>query len=566
MITPSNPKGFSLIYLLVIMMTLAGVGAAIYSFTTSASYTELAENNRNRAYQLAVAGMNYAAERYNFGVDLSTTSFQNTTYTLANSRGKITYTVTIAGTSPNQYYNVVSIGTVNDTNGLLLAKAQVQSSSTSFPIVSSPPVNQTIMTNTMTDLTGFNSPDLKDASGHTMVQIQSFVGTGGTHHYWAQFMNTGTYPRTDGDNPGCTIGFQTTRMNSTYSNLLQQSWTTYNHVDYDLQVKVGWYNDFGAAVSGLSFRWTETAQNSGLFQGYGLSFMRYTYSGSGCSSYANPPYDYIPNSIKPPGLAGELLLVLWEQRVEGGVEKRRWLAYADLGTPAIYPNSRTGNDLKVVGEQSNADGLLSDDSLVLVRIKNKFIQGQRVNEINVFYGDASPNYDSVRTPNSVAVDITRKRMFPQWIRSDLFPTWPSNKLGLFSYTDAGTAYSINNFWVADPNTTTDPTYYDFFTLDSASSKIGPEPPSTTPATNPVRWILNSTYTDTRTDTSTPPTDTNLVTLLSDKATLRTYKFTLNAFPSWNLEAGLHAMGNLNNSDRVVAFDDFALQILGKSEN
>ena len=49
------------------MLTLAGMGAAIYSFTTSTTYTELTENNRNRAYQLAVAGMNYAAERYKAG-------------------------------------------------------------------------------------------------------------------------------------------------------------------------------------------------------------------------------------------------------------------------------------------------------------------------------------------------------------------------------------------------------------------------------------------------------------------------------------------------------------------
>ena len=322
---------------------------------------------------------------------------------------------------------------------------------------------------------------------------------------------------------------------------------------------MGWYLGLQAAVSGLNFRWHETAHNSGLFEGYGLAFMRYTYSASGCGA----GYDYIPNSIKPPGLANKLLLVLWEQRVEGGVERRRWLAYADLGTPAIYPNPRAGNDLKVVGAQDNVDGLINDDSLVMVRIKENFIQGQRVNEINVFYGDASPYYDGVRTPNSVAVDITRKRMFPEWIRSDLFPSWPSNKLGLFNYTDGGIPYAINNFWVPDYITTTDPTYYDFFTLVSASDKIGPEPPSTTPGVNPVRWIINPAYADPEPDPGINPSNTDLVKLLPDKATLRTYKFVLNDFDNHNKEVGLHAMGNLNNSDRVVAFDDFALQILGR---
>ena len=53
MIEHYNQKGFALIYLIFIMMALGGMGAAIYSFTTSTAYTELTENNRNRAYQLA---------------------------------------------------------------------------------------------------------------------------------------------------------------------------------------------------------------------------------------------------------------------------------------------------------------------------------------------------------------------------------------------------------------------------------------------------------------------------------------------------------------------------------
>ena len=304
----------------------------------------------------------------------------------------------------------------------------------------------------MNDLSGFTPQDLGDAANNPMVQIQSYMATGGTHLYWAAFTNQGTYPRTDGDNPGCPMGFHTARVKQEYGNELRQSWQTYNHVNYDIQVKVGWYKDFQAAVSGINFRWHETTNNSGLFEGYGLAFMRYTYSASGCGS----GYDYIPNSIKPPGLANKLLLVLWEQRVESGVEKRRWLAYADLGTPATYPNPRTGNDVKVIGAQDNVDGLVNDDSLVMVRIKEQYIPRQdnalyqRINEINVFYGEASPYYDGVRTPNVVATDITRKRMFPEWIRPDLFPSWPSNKLDPFKYTDSGSPYSISNFWVLIP--------------------------------------------------------------------------------------------------------------------
>lgn len=557
-----DSKGFALIYLIAIMLVLAGLGAAIYSYTTSTAYTELMENSKNRAYQLAVAGMNYAAERYAAGVDLNDNHFKSKTYTLANSRGTITYTVNLVTGLLTPYYDVVSIGTVNDGNGLLLARAQVRSSSrpnTPNFFSYEPPSDQTVIQITMDNLSGFKPSDLKDSANHSMVRVDAYVSTGGTHLYWAAFINQGAYPRTDGDNPGCTIGFHTARVKDDYAHDLRDSWETYHHLNYDLQTKAGWYMGLQAAVSGLSFRWTENEHDSGLFQGYGLSFMRYTYSSSGCGV----GYDYIPNSIKPPGQANKLLLVLWEQRVEGGVEKRRWLAYVDLGTPATYPNSRSGNDLKVLGAQDSVDGLLNDDSLVMVRIRDTFLQGQRVNEINVFYGDASPYYNGERTPNSVATDITRKRMFPQWVRPDLFPSWPSKNLGLFNYTESGVPFAIYNFWTPNFNPNTNPPDHDFFTLISASNKIGPEPPSTTPLVNPVQWVLNSSYADTRSDTGSPPANTDLVTMLADKATLRTYKFTLNAFPDWNQEVGLHGMGNLNSSDRVVAFDDFALQILGR---
>lgn len=557
-----NQKGFALIYLIFIILALAGMGAAIYSYTTSTAYTELGENNRNRAYQLALAGMNYAAERYAAGIDLDHIDFKNKPYTLANNRGEITFTVNIVTGSSNPYYDVIAVGTVNNNNGLLLARAQIRSgnrSNTPYYFPFEPTSNQSVAEITMNNLTGFNPQDLQDASGHQMVRISEYVSTGGDHLYWAAFIDLGTYPRADGDNAGCNMGFHVARIKQDIASQLRQSWQTYNHLNFDLQVKAGWYKGLPAAVSGLNFRWTETSNNSGLFQGYGLAFMRYTYSTSGCGF----GYDYIPNSIKPPGKANKLLLVLWEQRVEGGVEKRRWLAYADLGTPASYPNPRSGNDLKVVGAQDSVDGLLNDDALVMVRIKDTFLQGQRVNEINVFYGDASPNYDGLRTPNSVATDITRKRMFPEWIRPDLFPSWPSNILGLFNYTESGIPYAIKNFWVPNYNPITDPREHDFFTLVSASNKIGPEPPSTTPVVNPVQWVLNSAFADSRSDISSPPADTNLVTLLADKATLRTYKFALNSFDASNLEVGLHAMGNLNNSNRVVAFDDLALQILGR---
>ena len=221
----------------------------------------------------------------------------------------------------------------------------------------------------------------------------------------------------------------------------------------------------------------------------------------------------------------------------------------------------------MVGAQDNVDGLLNDDSILIARVKEKFVQGQRINEISVFYGDASPYYNASaqRTPGSVCTDVNRKRMVPEWVDSNLFPTWPSNKLGLFAYTDLGIPYSIVNFWLPDPSRTSDPTYYDFFTLPSCSSKIGPEPPSTIPFLNPVPWIINPAFTDPNPDPYVNPSDLNLVKMLSDKASLRTYKFILSDFDAQAPEVGLHGMGNLNDSNRVVAFDDWAVQILGLSE-
>lgn len=555
MITHNNQKGFALIYLIFIMLTLAGMGAAIYSFTTSTAYTELTENNRNRAYQLAVAGMNYAPVHPAGIADLD-----SKTFTLGNNRGKISYTVN----SVYGYYNVVSIGTVNDTNGLLLARAQVNSRPDQFR--DEPPSNVEVMKTTFKNLNAFESNSLKDAGNHTMIRIGEYMATGGHHLYWAAFTNLGTYPRPDADNPGCNIGFHVGKLSKNYVQQLRQVWNKYNYVDYDQQAKVGWYKDLPATVSGINFRWHEVPVGSGKYEGYGLAYMRYTYNPSpGCGG----GYDYIPNSIKPPGLAGKLLLVLWEQRVEAGVERRRWLAYSDLGTPASWNNPRTGADLKVLGAQDNVDGLLNDDALLVVRVREKFINGRRVNDINAFYGDASPYFG--RTPNTVCPDLDRKRMTPEWLDADLFPTWPSNNFNTFTCG----SNTLLNFWKPDSCKTGDPKFYDFFTLTSTSSQIGlGDLPGTTCGANPVQWVLLSgpdAY-----NLADPPNDPNIdsggvvgslnrVSIFPDKGTLRTYKFILDSFGAQTPEIGIHGMGNLNDSDRVVAFDDWALQYLGRSE-
>ena len=554
-----NQKGFALIYLIFIMLALGGMGAAIYTFTTSSAYTELTENNRNRAYQLAVAGMNYAAEQFAQGVDLSSNAFKNKTYTLANNRGEITYTVSLGGGQ----YNVVSIGTVNNNDGLLLARAQVGSRANQFP--AGPSSNNEVMKTTFRNLNAFEPNSTKDAANHTLIRIGEYVATGGLHLYWAAFTNLGTYPRPDADNPGCNIGFQVGKLHENYVQQLRQVWNQYNYIDYDAQAKVGWYKGLPAAVSGLNFRWHEVPFGSGKYEGYGLAYMRYTYNPSpGCGI----GYDYIPNSIKPPGQAGKLLLVLWEQRVEGGVERRRWLAYAVLGNPATWNNPRSGADLKVVGAQDDVDGLLNDDALLVFRVREKFINGRRVNDIQAFYGDASPYYG--RSPNSVCLDLDRKRMSPEWLDPNLFPSWPSNYFDTFTCG----ANTISNFWHLDSCKTGDASRYDFFTLMNTASPIGlGNLPGTACGANTIQWTINPAYSFDLLDPSNDPnidsggtlSNEHRVSVFPDKTTLRTYKFILNDFGAQTPEIGLHAMGNLNDSDRVVAFDDWALQFLGQSE-
>ncbi|MBI5586395.1 MAG: hypothetical protein HY892_21495 [Deltaproteobacteria bacterium] len=553
-----DQRGITLLLLVFIITALVGVGTAIYTFSTSSTFTELTENNRNRAYQLAWAGLNYAAEQYAAGTDLSSNQFKNKTYTLTNNRGQITYNVNIVG----GYYHVVSIGTVNANDGLLLARAQVGSRANQFPV--GPTSNNEIMKTTFRQLSAFNPRSLTDAANHTMIRTGEYVATGGTHLYWAAFTDLGTYPRPDDDNPGCNIGFHVGFLAENYVQQLRQVWNTYNYVDYDAQAKMGWYKGLAAAVSGLNFRWHEVPTGSGKYEGYGLSFLRYTYSSAGCGA----GYDYIPNSIKPPGQAGKLLLVLWEQRVSAGTERRRWLAYAVLGTPATFPTPPAGADLKVIGAQDNVDGLLNDNAGLVVRIREQFINGRRVNDLLALYSDASPYFG--RSPNTVCPDLNRKRMTPEWIDDTLFPRWPSNNFDPFTCgSDA-----ILNFWRPDACRTSDPNYYDYFTLMSTASQTGfGDLPGTICGANTVQWVINPAYAfslvnplnDPNIDSGGNLLNTDRVSVFPDKGTLRTYKFILDDFTAQSPEIGLHGMGRLNNSDRVVAFDDWALQVLGRSE-
>jgi hypothetical protein len=109
---------------------------------------------------------------------------------------------------------------------------------------------------------------------------------------------------------------------------------------------------------------------------------------------------------------------------------------------------------------------------------------------------------------------------------------------------------------------------------SQSAQIGMgNLPGTVCGANPVQWVVNPAYAFALADQFNDPNidsggnvgNVDRVAIFPDKGTLRTYKFILNDFGAQTPEVGLHGMGNLNNSDRVVAFDDWALQFLGRRE-
>jgi hypothetical protein len=522
-----NRRGLSFLLLIFSMTLLVGLGAAIYTITTSSLYTELNESSRNQAYQLALAGLNFAGEQKKNGI---LANLDNQTFTLADNRSQFHLSVATVGGDDQ----VTSTGIVNSADGNLLARVQLVKGFSSEPSTNELILKETFQTGNTGELNAFDPSSLRNLSGQTVIRIGEYVATGGQHMYWAAFTSLGQigYRFRDPEQIACYIGYHVGVLGEDTANRLRQSWNRYHHVNYDVQIKAGWYKDLPAAITGISFRWHESTTLS-KFQGYALSFMRFTSQGW-CG-------DYIPNSIKPNknaagatvDLRNKLLLVLWEQYVEGGIEKKRWLAYAVLGQPQPYPQGPhySSNDPKVCGAQDDVDGLLNDDASLVVRIKDKIVGGQRLNEILAFYGDASPYYSHTR--NGVCTDIARGRYAPEWVEPNLFPTWPSNNIEVF--TDLMTL----SYWNGRLDR------YDYFTLASADPKVPP---------NPVVFIKNPTI-----------NDPNIIELLADKATIRTRRFPLTSFPAQRGEIGLHAMGNLNDSDRVVAFDDWAIQILGSNE-
>jgi hypothetical protein len=399
---------------------------------------------------------------------------------------------------------------------------------------------------------GFSNTSAMDLSlSGNRVVIQGYIATGGTHSYWAAFTRLGQtgYSFEDPEEPGRYIGYHVVPISDPISDNLRGSWLQYHTLSYDVQIKMGWDLNLPYAAQGVAIRWHESpdfhdATSYRYYQGYGITYMRY-----GAKNFGST--DKIPNSIKPDhNLREKLLLVLWEQKVNAsGVPTKDWLAYAELGDPSgAYHNPATERhpnadpDQKVTGYQVWPDGRLNDNATLIVRVEDKFVTSggvtTRCNEIKVFYGDASEYtfQNDSRTQEAVATNKERARYYPKWLEAGqggtlapINPRWPSNLFGLTGNT---IAYWYNNLAT-----------YDYFTLTSSAP---------TAPYNTVTWVKNNS----------PATGFSTVNLLNDNCTIRTTDFTLDTYPTGRKEIGLIGMGDLNTSNRTVAFDDFYIQILG----
>ncbi|WP_459876919.1 beta propeller repeat protein [Desulfothermus naphthae] len=300
-------------------------------------------------------------------------------------------------------------------------------------------------------------------------------------------------------------------------NEIEEYWANHHKLlSYTAQVKVGWGYELKYGATGLNFRWHESEQYPGLYEGYGVSFMVY-------EKKQNCENDYIPNGIKPEfgtqnELNDKLLLVLWRQKVVNGAVKREWIAYKDLD-----------DDEKLKGDSWDYSGRLEDLSTLVVRIEEKKINGKKINDVKIFYGDASTANDELHIPDSLYNNTNRTAYNPTY--SDVSITeikWP--------------LWDLNN-WNPD---------VDFFTL-ICNVPVSENPQ---PQEGIDYWILNP--------------DVNEAKLLSDGATIRLTGFTSPDGDSFYLnndnhsrpEVALHAYGDIKSLDSqtFVSFSEFALSL------
>lgn len=113
-----NKRGAVLITLIIAMILMAVLGAGIYGITTSSTFSELLSNRNDNAYQLAKAGIRYAAGL--LAENGKKYSLSETTFLMQDGNS---FTITITTDSATGYKNITSKGNVNQ--GTFLAANRV---------------------------------------------------------------------------------------------------------------------------------------------------------------------------------------------------------------------------------------------------------------------------------------------------------------------------------------------------------------------------------------------------------------------------------------------------------
>lgn len=502
-----DQSGALLISLIATMTVLASLGAMMVYFTTTSTQQELMANVRNRAYYLAESGFRYATSQSGPSLKETPTLFTNSTFSMG-SNDQFILTTYESGLDSTRVI-IESTGLVNQGVEPHGARRQIIYDVSKDNLQGDDIVGENL-DNTQ-DSTGDDTfQDLSGWHSDPYFRIQSFVAGTGAHVYYAATVSPPTNP--DPDHPGEQMRIRVLRLNNNSD--FAGVWSGNHHLlSYDTQVKMAWGYQLEYGTEGISFRLNESSVPN-KYQFYGISFMKYRRKDSSQPG----PKDYIPDSIKPPAsgsLADHILIVLWEQKVVTGQETRRWLAYEDV----------TG-DVYVKGDQWAYDGqCITDNSTIMVRVHEKVVGGTRVQDVKVFYGDASSIY-TARTPNTTPYDILNLRNYywPSYeyaAGSSPYPTWPPLSISTWTTT------------------------HDYFSFIE---------------TSPAGYAVKQTQWD---------AVVSDITLQSDGGTLRLPLFTTpdgvsagqTTFPSDRDEIGLHVLGEVGGNNTAMTFDDYTLRFL-----
>lgn len=293
---------------------------------------------------------------------------------------------------------------------------------------------------TMEDVSAFNSADLTDASGNNQVAIKAYTSSQGDHAYYASIHSLCTNPAV---NTACE---KVLRLNK--DQFFIDRWVIDTRLSYDVQLKLatGWKLPYG--MNGILVRYHQSGSSTNF---YGFSFMKFIIPGE-TTLPTQVKGDHIPNELKPTGMGSSIsnwqnapeyeadntplditendnvLLVFWRQ----AGARREWLAYKDITDDrAAYPK-QWGGDGRIV----------SDNTTLLVRVEEQFVQGKKVNRIKVFYGDGSTEIANINASTRVADTIPyniiagnnqrgRKVYLPEWKQTNPknFPSWPTLTIG-----------------------------------------------------------------------------------------------------------------------------------------